>query len=91
MHYDDLDPKAQYKMRVVYYGDGLSKKIRCVADETSKSIRSLPRSVPPGPVEFDIPPDATRDGQLNLSWYREPNLGDNGRGCQVSEIWLIKK
>ena len=21
----------------------------------------------------------------------EPGLGGNGRGCQVSEVWLIKK
>ncbi len=91
MHYDHLDPKGQYKMRVVYYGDGLSKKIRCVAGENVEVHPLVAKRVPPGPVEFDIPPDATRDGRLDLRWYREPNLGDNGRGCQVSEIWLIKK
>jgi len=25
-----------------------------------------------------------------LQWHREPGRGDNGRGCQVSEVWLIK-
>ena len=34
MHYDDLDPTAQYKIRVVYAGDGPQKKIRCVANGT---------------------------------------------------------
>jgi len=40
---------------------------------------------------FDIPAEATQEGLLELSWYREQGLGGNGRGCQVSEIWLIKK
>jgi len=26
----------------------------------------------------------------DLAWYREPGLGRNGRGCQVSEAWLIR-
>ena len=43
------------------------------------------------PLEFDIPLEATRSGTLNLSWYAEPGRGGNGRGCQVSEVWLIKK
>jgi hypothetical protein len=42
-------------------------------------------------VEFDIPANASANGQLALKWYREPGLGGNGRGCQVSEVWLIKK
>ena len=43
------------------------------------------------PLEFDIPSAATRSGVLDLFWYAEPGLGGNGRGCQVSEVWLIKK
>jgi hypothetical protein len=91
LHYDGLDPKAEYKMRVVYGGDAARKKIRCVANETIEVHPMIAKKVPYGPVEFDIPPAATRGGELNLNWYREPDLGDNGRGCQVSEIWLIKK
>ncbi len=91
MHYDQLDPQAQYKIRVVYGGDGPRKKIRCQANDTIEIHPLIAKKVPPGPVEFDIPAAATRSGELNLSWYREPNLGDNGRGCQVSEIWLMKK
>ena len=48
-------------------------------------------SPPVAPVEFDIPREATRNGELDLSWYREAGLGGNGRGCQVSEVWLIRK
>jgi hypothetical protein len=91
MHYDGLDPDAQYKIRVVYGGDAPKKKIRCMANGTLEVHPLIAKKVPYGPVEFDIPPAATRTGEIDLSWYREPNLGDNGRGCQVSEIWLIKK
>jgi hypothetical protein len=90
MHYDGLDRQARYKMRVVYGGDGPQKKIRCVANG-SMEVHPLIQKKPNATMEFDIPAEATRSGQLSLSWYREPNLGDNGRGCQVSEIWLIKK
>ena len=43
------------------------------------------------PIEFDIPREATRSGVLILAWTREPGQGGNGRGCQVSEVWLIRK
>ena len=91
MHYDNLDPDAQYRIRIVYGGDSPSKKIRCVASENIEVHPLIAKRIPTGPVEFDIPPAATHSGELNLSWYREPSLGDNGRGCQVSEIWLMKK
>ncbi|HEV3137396.1 MAG TPA: hypothetical protein VGZ26_05820 [Pirellulales bacterium] len=91
MRYTDLDPVAQYKIRVVYGGDSPRKKIRCVANGTIEVHPLIAKKVPYGPVEFDIPAAATKSGELNLSWNREPDLGDNGRGCQVSEIWLIKK
>ena len=42
-------------------------------------------------LEFDLPREATRTSELNLSWHAEPGRGGNGRGCQVSEVWLIKK
>jgi hypothetical protein len=42
-------------------------------------------------MEFDIPAAATQDGELRLKWYRTPGLGGSGRGCQVAEVWLIRK
>jgi hypothetical protein len=42
-------------------------------------------------LEYYIPREATRDGKLNLTWYRTQGLGGNGRGCAVAEIWLVKK
>jgi len=91
MRWDGLDPKAQYVMRVTYGGDASQKKIRCMANDTIEIHPLIKKRSPVGPVEFEIPAAATAGGTLRLSWHREPNLGDNGRGCQVSEIWLLKK
>jgi hypothetical protein len=30
-------------------------------------------------------------GALTLTWHGEPGLGGDGRGCQVSEVWLLKE
>jgi hypothetical protein len=46
---------------------------------------------PVRPVEFDVPKQATAKGELDLVWTGEPGLGGNGRGTQVSEVWLIRK
>ncbi len=91
MHYADLDPTAQYKIKVVYGGDSPRQKIRLVANGSIEIHPYIEKQVPYRPVEFDVPREATRTGELNLAWTREPGQGGNGRGCQVSEIWLIKK
>jgi hypothetical protein len=91
LRYEHLDPSAQYKVRMVYAGDSPKKKIRLVANDAIEVHPFIIKPLPFKPVEFDIPEEATRSGILNLSWFREPGLGGNGRGCQVSEIWLIKK
>lgn len=91
MRYADLDSKAEYKIRVVYGGDSPRQKLRLVANGSIEVHPFIEKEVPYRPVEFDIPREATRNGELNLAWTREPGQGGNGRGCQVSEIWLIKK
>jgi hypothetical protein len=48
------------------------------------------KRTPRGPMEFDLPSEATADGQLTLTWSREQGLGGNGGGCEVSEVWLVK-
>ena len=50
----------------------------------------MPKTIPPKPLEFELPPETTKSGELTLDWFREPGLGDNGRGCHVAEVWLIK-
>ena len=90
MRYTGLDPSAKYRVRVVYGGDSLTRKIRLDADG-SEVHPLMNKPQPIRPVEFDIPEQATKDGELTLTWTREPGLGGNGRGCQVSEVWLIKR
>ena len=97
MRYIGLDPSAQYRIRVVYAGDSPGRKIRLMASGTGPrpaEIEVHPLMLKPQPVrpiEFDVPRAATAQGELNLAWYREAGLGGNGRGCQVAEVWLIKK
>jgi hypothetical protein len=91
VRYDNLDPRAHYKVRIVYGGDSPKRKIRLVANDAIEIHPFIQKSDPYRPVEFEIPAEATRNGELTLSWYREPGLGGNGRGCQVAELWLIRK
>ena len=91
MYYTDLAPDARYKIRVVYGGDNFRTKIRLLADDDIQIHPLIKKEFPVRPVEFDIPVEATCDGELTLTWYRESGWGGNGRGCQVSEVWLIKK
>jgi hypothetical protein len=89
MRYTGLDPRARYKLRVVYAGDN-ARKMRLVANETTEIHPYISRPIPLKPVEFTVPQSVTASGELNLSWFGEVGLGGNGRNCQVSEVWLIK-
>jgi len=91
LHYGNLDGTAQYKIRVVYAGDSPKRKIRLIANDGVEIHPLTAKPWPIRPVEFDIPHSATTGGDLTLTWTREPGLGGNGRGCQVSEVWLIRK
>src|SRR6266571_556815 len=90
LHYDRLNHGARYKLRVVYASDVASREIRLVANGNIEIHPFRAKTIPPQPIEFDIPPEATKNGELTLSWFREPGLGDNGRGCQVAEVWLMR-
>jgi hypothetical protein len=90
MHYDHLDRSAQYKVRVVYSGYPNSKVgLDCNRNYPVHPLMAKPW--PPRPLEFDIPREATETGALTLIWHRELGLGGDGRGCEVAEVWLIKK
>jgi hypothetical protein len=90
MRYDDLDPNATYKVRAVYAGDKWDTQMRLVADDIEVH-NFIDKPNPIAPLEFDIPKDATKDGKLTLTWTQTPGRGSSGRGCQVAEVWLIKK
>jgi hypothetical protein len=90
MRYTDLDPKAAYRIRIVYAGDASRVKLRLTAGG-AEVHPWIEKPLPFRPVEFDIPAGAvTAAGELHLSFTREPGLGGNGRGCQVAEVWLMR-
>jgi hypothetical protein len=91
MRYEDLDPAALYRLRVLYAGDAARWKIRLVAGEGTEVHPFIEKPRPLQPLEFDLPPEATATGELTLTWQREPGLGGNGRGCQVAEVWLMRR
>jgi hypothetical protein len=86
MCYTGLDHSAQYRLRVVYGRYRNTARIRLIANDT---IEIHPPLIKPGePLEYDIPPAATADGELRLTWYPESGKGENGRFLQVAEVWL---
>lgn len=99
VRYEGLDPSASYQVRVVYprfappslLVSPTLGKIRLRADDWIEIHPYIARSFPVQPVTFDVPVEATRDGVLTLTWNREPGLGGNGKGCDIAEVWLIKK
>jgi hypothetical protein len=91
MRYEGLDPRAEYKVRVVYAGGDAGPKLRLIANEKFEIHPWLKRPVPFRPVEFDIPKAATEGGKLELTFSREPGLSGNGRGLEIGEIWIIRK
>ena len=91
LRYTGLNPGARYRLRVVYAGDSPQRKIRLAAGGGVEIHPLQLKPWPIRPIEFDVPAGAIRNGDLTLNWFREPGLGGNGRGCQVSEVWLIKK
>ena len=75
-------------MRVVY-GAQEGRKVRLTAGDGHEVHGFLAR--PFEPVEFGVPAAATAGGKLTLTWTPEPGAGGPGRGCQVCEVWLLKK
>lgn len=90
LRYTGLDPAASYKVKVVYSGDAHRIKVRLVANEI-EIHPFIPKPWPPKPLEFDVPREVTSKGTATFSWTRESGLGGGGRGCQLSEVWLIRQ
>ncbi|MDR3698423.1 MAG: hypothetical protein P4L56_02235 [Candidatus Sulfopaludibacter sp.] len=91
LHYEGMDPKAAYRVRVVYGGDSPRVRIRLDAGEGLMVHPLMAKPTPIRPVEFPIPRQAYEKGTLDLTWRREEGLGGSGRGCQVSEVWLLQQ
>ncbi|HKB00668.1 MAG TPA: hypothetical protein VKD90_00550, partial [Gemmataceae bacterium] len=88
LHYPELDPKSQYRVRVVYGGER-ARRVRLTANEKWEVHGFLAK--PLQELEFDIPAAASAGGALTLTWAPEAGAGGTGRGCQVAEVWLLKK
>jgi hypothetical protein len=89
MRYSGLDKDAAYQVRVVYGRERQAARIRLMANGEQEVHNWLMR--PFEPLTFDIPRAATSTGVLSLSWTQEPGVGGSGRGCQVAEVWLLRK
>jgi hypothetical protein len=88
--FSGLDSNGRYRLRVVYGGDNLRAKIRLTTGDGIEIHPFREKENPLRPAEFDLPPEATRTGTLTLRWEGDPGRGGNGRGCQVTEIWLLR-
>lgn len=88
MRYENLDPDAQYEVKVTYVED---VEIRLTANDNISVHDYLMPDFDPKPVTFTIPREATRNGTLSLKWRVDPNGMGPGRGCSVAEVWLMKK
>lgn len=93
MRYTSLDPAARYRIRIVYAGDvfSMTTLIKLVANDRYEIHPPLRKESPIKPVEFDIPLEATRGGELTLTFSAPPGMGSAGRGNQIAEVWLMKK
>jgi len=90
MHYKNLDKNARYKLRVVY-GPEARAEVKLVANGKYEVHPMRAKDMTYSPQEFDLPLEATSNGELRLTWTRPAGLGGSGRGVQVSEVWLIKE
>jgi len=92
MRYTGLDPAARYRVRIVYAGDVFSTntEIRLVANDGVEIHPFTKKPMPPQPLEFDVPAEATRTGGLTLTWTATPGRGGAGRGNQIGEVWLVR-
>jgi hypothetical protein len=93
MHYTNLDPGARYRIRVVYAGDvfSMTTTIKLVANDRYEVHPPIRKESPIKPVEFDIPVEATRGGELTLTFSAPAGMGSAGRGNQIAEVWLMRK
>lgn len=90
MKYSGLDRRARYRVRIVYGGDTERRPVKLTANGRFDIHPFMPRPFDYRPLEFEIPREATAGGELTLTFSKQPGLGGNGRGVQVSEVWLIR-
>ena len=70
---------------------GATTLIKLIANDKYEIHPPMRKEQPIKPVEFDVPPEATRGGELTLTFSGPAGTGSAGRGNQIAEIWLIRK
>lgn len=85
IHYDELDPKADYRIRIAYTGRFRSR-MKMTTDD-GQVIHDFIKTGETPVFEFDLPKTAIADGKVTFIW----TCGEGERGSQVTEIWLIRK
>ena len=65
--------------------------IRLVANDTYEIHPPVRKPSPIQPLEFDVPVEATRGGELRLTFSGPPGMGSAGRGNQIAEVWLMRR
>lgn len=89
MEYDNLDPNAEYILKIAYTGRFRSN-MKLMAD--GKMIHDYIRMGTKPMYEFDLPKKITVDGKVHFTWTcGDDDKGEGERGSQVAEIWLMKK
>src|ERR1051326_239866 len=71
LRYRGLDAQVRYRVRVVYASDMPGRKVRLLANGATEVHPFMAKPSPPRPLEFDLPSETTRTGEVTLSWYRE--------------------
>ena len=89
--YDNLDPSAEYEVKVVYAMTEYKNKIQLIANDVHEVHGFIEKPDPAVPLLFLIPAAAAASGSLKLTWRREPGLGGEGQGCHITEIWLMRR
>jgi hypothetical protein len=69
----------------------MTTTIKLVANDRYEVHPPIRKESPIKPVEFDIPVEATRGGELTLTFSAPAGMGSAGRGNQIAEVWLMRK
>jgi hypothetical protein len=89
LRYTGLDEYVSWKVRVTYAGEDYALPLSLTANSNVVIHPARLRHSNPETVEFPIPPSATADGSLTLTWQGPSGSPGSGRGRQVAEVWLI--
>ena len=90
MRYQHLDPKASYKVRVVFVGNPTDPKIKLIANEKFEVHGWIQKPATMGPVEFPIPTQATSTGTLTLRWFLDQGQGGFNGSIDIAEVFLVR-